>query len=262
MQAIYARGKEETNRKSDQPLHINNCGYYRDIDADVALLRPQGRADFHMVFAAEGEIDTDYGRITAGECVLFLPHERQRYTYLRREKSLYYWIHFSGTDAERIFDRRRGGILRYSVNAVQVHELLLRIVRAVSEGMAYADLYAEGLLRAVCSLALGAACRPNPFGKAIAMMRDFSVQYTVKDYAAASGMSEGHFIRAFKGATGSTPGEYRTALQIAQAKNLLVGTSLRIGAIAALSGFSDALYFSRVFKSKTGLSPSVFRKKG
>ena len=261
MQAIFARGMAKSDRISDLPLYINNCGYYRDVDADVALERPKGREDYHLVFVLDGELDTDFGTLGAGECVFFQPHARQRYTYRKGKPSCYCWIHFSGHEAERIaWTQSVSGVIRYGENASQIHEYLFRIVRALREGEESAELYSEGLFRAILALLFAASRTSLPFGRALSMMKDVSRHDTVKDYAAACRMSEGHFIRSFREAYGCTPLEYRTSMQIDQAKNLLLGTSLKIGAVAALSGFSDALYFSRVFHAKTGMSPTEFRK--
>lgn len=261
MKAVFARGKEISDKQSPLPLSINNCGYYRDVDLPLDISRSRGRSDYHLVLAATGEIVTEHGKIRAGEGVVFRPYERQVYAYRPFVGSLYFWIHFSGTDAESLFSPRTGdGILRYTAFAPQVHELFHRIVAATSEGQPYAERYACGLFRAVAALIDAQADKRSPFSKTLAMMRDFSVSHTVADYAAASGMSEGHFIRAFKASLGKSPAAYRSDLQIEQAKELLIGTSLKISTVAGLSGFSDALYFSRVFREKTGLSPSEFRK--
>ena len=92
------------------------------------------------------------------------------------------------------------------------------------------------------------------------MMRDFERDYKLKDYAEVMGVSEGHFIRSFKKSTGKTPLEYRACEQIEYAKTLLIETKLKNKDVASLAGFPDALYFSRVFRKHTGLSPSKFRK--
>ena len=259
MQAFFARGRAETDGRSTLPLHINNCGYYRDLESEITLDRPDGRRDYHLVFVSEGSVTTESGAIAAGECILYRPGVPQRYVYGAGRDTHYIWVHFSGRDAEELLCGVPSGIICYRESAAQVHELLQRAIRAIAEGMDCADLYAEGLFRAVVALLRSRSTKP-PFARAIAMMREFSVHRTVKEYADASGMSEGHFIRAFRDAYGVTPLEYRTALQIDCAKSLLVGTPLRIGAIASAAGFSDALYFSRVFRKKTGRSPSEYRE--
>ena len=55
--------------------------------------------------------------------------------------------------------------------------------------------------------------------------------------------------------------EYCCAVRLNEAKHLLLATDKSIEDIADLCGYSSANYFSLLFKSKTGLSPSNYRKK-
>ena len=71
-----------------------------------------------------------------------------------------------------------------------------------------------------------------------------------------------HIRRRFTAVYGMTPGEYLTELRIENAKNLLqkrkeLGFS--ISEIGAMCGYYDGHYFSRVFKSRTGISPVEYQ---
>jgi YesN/AraC family two-component response regulator len=55
--------------------------------------------------------------------------------------------------------------------------------------------------------------------------------------------------------------EYCSAVRLNEAKHLLLTTTKSIEDIADLCGYSSANYFSLLFKSKTGLAPSTYRKK-
>ena len=55
--------------------------------------------------------------------------------------------------------------------------------------------------------------------------------------------------------------EYCSAARLNEAKHLLLTTTKSIEDIADLCGYSSANYFSLLFKSKTGLAPSTYRKK-
>lgn len=57
---------------------------------------------------------------------------------------------------------------------------------------------------------------------------------------------------------GSSAKQFLLELKIAEAKRLLVYSQLSISNIAYHLGFEDASYFSRIFKKKVILSPSVF----
>lgn len=73
-------------------------------------------------------------------------------------------------------------------------------------------------------------------------------------------LSEGHFCRFFKAATGKTPLSYINEYRIDCAATLLCETDKPITEIALSCGFSDVNYFSRVFRSVRGCSPSAFRR--
>jgi len=64
---------------------------------------------------------------------------------------------------------------------------------------------------------------------------------------------------AFKKETGSTILGYHTKLRMNYAKRLILTTSHSIDEISRMLGYTDALYFSRVFKKNFGMSPQTFR---
>jgi AraC-like DNA-binding protein len=72
--------------------------------------------------------------------------------------------------------------------------------------------------------------------------------------------SKAHVIRTFKKAIGVTPYAYFLDRKIAHAKILLAHSNTKVKDVAENLGFSDEYYFSNVFKQKTGLSPSAYRR--
>ena len=60
---------------------------------------------------------------------------------------------------------------------------------------------------------------------------------------------------------GSTLTKVIAQRRIHAAKNLLVRDNAPISAVAEEVGFSDYNYFTKIFKSATGLTPSAYRKK-
>jgi Response regulator containing CheY-like receiver domain and AraC-type DNA-binding domain len=72
-------------------------------------------------------------------------------------------------------------------------------------------------------------------------------------------MSVSYFSAAFKAYTGKTFIEYVTSVRMDKAKELLKFTGLRTYEIAARTGYSDAQYFSVLFKKHTGESPTDYR---
>lgn len=85
---------------------------------------------------------------------------------------------------------------------------------------------------------------------------DFSVKKIVEHLK----IDRSHFYKLFKNETGLSPVDYITQLRISQAEILLVNDRMAIKDISYAVGFSDPLYFSRVFKRLNGKTPSEFRK--
>jgi AraC-like DNA-binding protein len=73
------------------------------------------------------------------------------------------------------------------------------------------------------------------------------------------GVAYNQFHDSFKLATGLSPHQYRLQVVIGRAKELLEGTNLPVKDVAAALRFSDQYYFARIFKRKTGTTPSEWR---
>ncbi len=91
------------------------------------------------------------------------------------------------------------------------------------------------------------------------MDRDWAEPLDLDAVAAHAGYSRYHFIRAFKGAYGSTPGQYLTRRRIERAEELLRSANLSVTEVCSLVGFSSLGTFSTSFKKQTGLTPSAYR---
>ncbi len=76
---------------------------------------------------------------------------------------------------------------------------------------------------------------------------------------AQSGLSSRRFNDLFKSNFDTTPNRYVTARRIEHAKSMLEAENLTITEIAALCGFSDIYYFSKVFKQICGVPPSKWK---
>jgi AraC-like DNA-binding protein len=100
-----------------------------------------------------------------------------------------------------------------------------------------------------------------------AEMKDFlntriTEKFQICDLCRHISRSESQTIRLFKKIFGITPYTYVLDKKIGFAKKLLMDTNLSVKEIATKLCFSDEYYFSNIFKKKTGLTPSQYRRSG
>lgn len=84
--------------------------------------------------------------------------------------------------------------------------------------------------------------------------------FIVKDLAAHLRCHPDFLSRKFKQHTGLDLSVYLQQARIDRAKRLLENPKLDIGSAADLSGFSDRVHFSKVFRRVTGLTPGQYQK--
>ena len=73
-------------------------------------------------------------------------------------------------------------------------------------------------------------------------------------------VSEVHFRKLFKSTEGISPAKFITSMRIKKAKQMLEEGVFTLEEIAFSCGFSSLPYFCRVFKEKTGMTPSLCKK--
>ncbi|WP_409177375.1 helix-turn-helix domain-containing protein [Brevibacillus fortis] len=82
---------------------------------------------------------------------------------------------------------------------------------------------------------------------------------TVRALAEQNEINENRLFYVFKKYTGMGPGKYLMAYRLNRAKECLLANDAPIGEVAISVGYTDAFYFSRIFKKQFGVSPGEFR---
>ena len=121
----------------------------------------------------------------------------------------------------------------------------------------------EALIRSICA-AVCSAKEDSPLAQKIKsiLQSHFSEELSVRDLAEYLDMPESRLIERFRKETGITPGDYLRSLRLDNACLLLTSTRLPIQEIASQCGFSDASYFTRLFRANKGCSPREYRQVG
>lgn len=90
--------------------------------------------------------------------------------------------------------------------------------------------------------------------------RHYMEKVSLEQLAQIACYSSKHLSKCFRDTTGLSPIRYLNTVRIERAKYLLQYSDESIGRIMEKCGFTDAAYFSRIFKKTLGYSPQVFRE--
>ena len=154
----------------------------------------------------------------------------------------------------------------------EVRECFRILAEEKARGGIGADMLQKGTLyRLFAHLCRSYAAAPPPTAERSLMLTRFNsvVQYVAGHYAepittrALAEMcylSEGHFCRFFKAATGQSPLSYVNRYRVDRAALLLSRTDESITEVALATGFPDVNYFSRTFRRLRGCSPGEYRR--
>jgi len=82
----------------------------------------------------------------------------------------------------------------------------------------------------------------------------------IKQVVESSGIPERTLKRRFKTATGSTLIDYLQNLRVEEAKRLLETGQMPVDEISVQVSYEDPSFFRRLFKRRTGLTPSQYRR--
>jgi AraC-like DNA-binding protein len=91
------------------------------------------------------------------------------------------------------------------------------------------------------------------------MMQRLHAPLDVAQLASFANLSPSHYTALFKRLLGASPRAYFQRLRLHRAARLLLTTRHSIKTVAAVMGYDDPLYFSRVFRRVHGVSPSEYR---
>lgn len=264
--------KRSNNFASDEkPLIVNCTGLYkmtRPYETNI----PKGRNDFYLQYCIEGSISvsTDGKTAIIAPGQVFIIPPKTPYTCKNVTDAVaYYWIHFTGSDAESL-------LTRFELECSKVHtvgngERIVRLFRA---------LFREYLWRDRCFDDSSQACMITILAE-LSRMRDMntknsdatvetifrSLSYfhnyihkpiTVAKLAEIEHFSPSRYRTVFRRCMGMSPSEYMTQMRMRRACELLVMADMSVREVAEACGYSDQLYFSRVFRAHFGVAPSKY----
>lgn len=100
-----------------------------------------------------------------------------------------------------------------------------------------------------------------PMAAVMKYIQDHYRTTSLAEVAAAFHYEPDYLSRQIKGCMGKGYVDLVLQLKLEEAKRLLHGTQLTMDQIAEQTGFGSAVHFSRMFRKKTGFSPSEYRSR-
>jgi AraC family transcriptional regulator len=196
------------------------------------------------------------------------PHQLLSYSYLVLEPDYLAELALSNG-----IGRPLDFIPRFATPDSLLHEIAAALTSAPQIKDPAANLFAETLINAACARILRnyAEVRyPLSGSPGLTDDRLRAVIDYIHDHIGESlelgsisrtaGLSEFHFARLFKAATGATPFQFVTRTRMEQAKQLLRKTRLPIFEIAKRVGYQKPSHFSARFRAVLGCGPDAYRK--
>lgn len=253
---------------------VTECGFSDFGARKYHIVREKGlRAgdvtDWHMIYLVKNHSTfiTSKGEVQmkAGELLVIPPHTKHGYKIEETDLVAYYWIHFSGEKIRMLIeDLQLETEFVYSIGlSTGITRLFDLIIKELQTKNMHYNAVTSGLLIQLLSVI---AQKKNMDSQSVGIKRaiaairaEYNIDESLESYAKNSGYSKYHFIRLFKEATGLTPIEYRIQIRLENACSLLRSTSYSMREISEAVGFTDAAYFSRLFKKRFGQSPQNYR---
>lgn len=265
-------------REKKRPLRILSVGTYQLFSwPKLPTLRPRGRVDWQIIYIAAGKghfiLDGKEVIVPAGSMILYQPKQVQDYFYFGKDKTQVWFVHFTGREVRNIFSHYEiptdGYILHTGIS--KEYEDLFRRMRdeLVNCSWGYEEMLTylfRQLLMTMRRRMTENAPRVSGFiqdemDRARTYFEEhYNEDFSIEQYAVSRNMSTSWFNRSFRSAMGTSPMKFILDIRIRNAQTLLETTDYSISDIAALIGYDNPMYFSRLFRKAKGLSPSKYRK--
>jgi AraC family transcriptional regulator of arabinose operon len=260
------------------PIEINSCGTYRlNTDNEMETCRPDGRIDYQLIYIASGKGYFYFHNsmrptvLEAGNIVLYHPNEFQKYEYKGKDQAHIYWIHFTGSRIDELFFQYRlnptdhifpSGTKSFYAQSFEQIILELQMRKSFYQESA-AVLFSHIIMmlgRYQQDLSNNNWIPSNDLEEITAYFHEhYRENINIENFIEARGYSVSSFFRKFKQYTGMAPLQYLLQIRLSNAMKLLETTNFPINEIAALVGYDNALYFSRLFHKHIGISPKEYR---
>ncbi len=266
---LTVAGCAEVKENVSYPPSEHPSGYY--------FTWGKGRViqEYQLLYITEGEgvFENQSGKfqVRAGSIIIIRPFERHRYRP-KQERGWYeYYVGFNGRIAESLLSQNKffadSPVVHIGIHEdiVLLYQELLDLVEG--EGPGYHQIGAGivmKLLGTVIAFTKRRVFHDEPIVRYISeikanMLAHVSDNIDLQAMAMEYGVGYDQLRKQFKQYTGVSPHQYFLEMKIMRARELIVSTDKTIQEISYELGFDSIYYFSRLFKKKTGVSPTTLR---
>lgn len=254
-------------------LSVYNTGYEQCENGQIWGPALRDHYLIHYVVSGNGTLRCNQQEYTvkAGMLFIIFPSQVASYQADGTDPWQYNWVGFNGTDARRLV--KLTGLTKdhpvwHSDNPEETCALLRSIADA-SDNTAAADAEMVGRLYLFLAHLIQHNRRHRVedthqtyVANALRYIQyNYASNIGVADIARYVGISRSQLYRAFLQHFGVSPHTYLQTYRINEACSLLRDPAYSVAEVAGSVGFNDPLYFSRVFKSIKGVTPSDYQKK-
>ena len=176
-----------------------------------------------------------------------------------------YFVYLSNCDVQNISDIRDDLLqLTLDLNKKLANPPSQLISEFVNEAATLEDLH--HYIQQLLTLYLSEIENKNNYSKIVYEAEKYITNHlsdtlTVKEIADHVFVSPTYLCFLYKKQTGKTLKQFILDIRMQKAKALLLDTNMKIGDIAASLGYMNQNYFTRIFTSYYGTTPSIFRNK-
>ena len=196
----------------------------------------------------------------------FSDHEANAVQVIGRLRGIAIPAELSVLGVNNSFSNQQGGNMWLSSVALNGYEVGWRAARMLATEMAGAEAPRKPVervapLRIVPGLSTDTCASDNPIVvEAMKLIeRNACGGLSVEELARKMGVSRRVLEMHFQRALHTSPHAEITRVRLARAKELLLGTSLKLEEVGRLCGLADGRHLSIIFKKKLGCNPSDFR---
>ena len=258
-------------------LYVSHIGYFPKALYHYCQ-RPQGCVDNILFYCVQGKgyytLDGHTFTLNPNQYVI-VPATDKPLVYWSDTEDPWsiYWVHFT-SDALQAFNRAYHIVPEQGPQCIPHNEKGIRIWEEMYENL-IRGYSPENLMNTnlclyhlIATFVFSQQQNQNSSSPEKAIIRE-TIDYMknnldktirIEDFADLNKYSVSHFSKLFRLTTGMSPIEYFIHLKMQKACQLLYTEDSRVKQIAALLGYDDPYYFSRLFKKYMNTSPETYRK--